>query len=209
MKKTILFDLDDTLIESMQVLGVAFVHLFEKLNITMDLGVAQEKFLKMTQSEIFSYIKENFDVKQDEEWMLHEIRKDVLDQYQNTIPLKDGAKEFIEACSKKGMKMAVITSNYREVAQMVLHRFDLLSHITNIYSAEELHMSKREKDIYLYVLKDLDTTCEEALLFEDSIYAINVAKKLNIDCIGLVNDTNQKVFEENHIRTIKSYKELL
>ena len=209
MKKTILFDLDDTLIESMQVLGVAFVHLFEKLNITMDLNVAQEKFLKMTQSEIFSYMKENFDVKQDEEWMLHEIRKDIMDQYAHTIPLKEGAKEFIEACSKKEMKMAVITSNYREVAQLVLNRFGLLPYISNIYSAEELGMSKREKGIYEYVLKDLDTKSEEAILFEDSIYAILVAKELNIDCIGLINETNKKVFEEYGIRMIKNYKELL
>ncbi len=209
MKTTILFDLDDTLIESMQVLGIAFIHLFEKLGITMDLNVAQEKFVKMTQSEIFSYIKENFDVKQDEAWMLNEIRKDIMTQYAHTIPLKDGAKEFIETCAKKGMKMAVITSNYSEIAKLVLNRFDLLPYISNIYSAEELHMSKREKDIYLYVLKDLDSKPEEAILFEDSIYAILVAKELNIDCVGLANDMNQKVFEQHNIKMIKSYKELL
>ncbi len=209
MKKTILFDLDDTLIESMQVLGVAFIHLFEKLGITMDLGVAQETFVKMTQSEIFSYIKENFDVKQDETWMFNEIRKDIMDQYMHMIPLKEGAKEFVVSCAQKGMKMAVITSNYSEIAKLVLNRFGLSQYISNIYSAEELGMSKREKDIYLYVLKDLDTKPEEAILFEDSIYAILVAQELNMDCIGLVNEMNKKTLEEHNIRMIKSYKELL
>ena len=67
---------------------------------------------------------------------------------------------------------------------------------------------KREVDIYEYVLKDLNTTAESAIVFEDSMYAINTARSLNIECIGLVTPNNQKVFEENHVKTIVDFTEL-
>ena len=104
--------------------------------------------------------------------------------------------------------MAVLTSNTRVLSEKVLDRLGMLEYMENVYSADELKMSKREVDIYEYVLKDLNTTAESAIVFEDSMYAINTARSLNIECIGLVNPNNQKVFEENHVKTIVDFTEL-
>lgn len=105
-------------------------------------------------------------------------------------------------------KMAVLTSNTRALSEKVLDRLGMLEYMENVYSADELKMSKREVDIYEYVLKDLNTTAESAIVFEDSMYAINTARSLNIECIGLVNPNNQKVFEKNHVKTIVDFTEL-
>jgi HAD superfamily hydrolase (TIGR01509 family) len=207
--KAILFDLDDTLVESMHVLELALVHLFEKLEITMDANKAREIFISMTMSEVIHYIKCNFDIEQDEAWMFNELRKDVAYQYANTIQAKPGVVEYIKSCANKNIKMAVLTSNYKEIVQVVLKRFKILDCIDEIYSAEELHMSKREPDIYVYALKEMNVECKDACLFEDSIYAIQVAQKLGIECIGLVNTSNKSDFETNHIKMISDYTELL
>ena len=102
----------------------------------------------------------------------------------------------------------VLTSNTRALSEKVLDRLGMLEYMENVYSADELKMSKREVDIYEYVLKDLNTTAESAIVFEDSMYAINTARSLNIECIGLVNPNNQKVFEKNHVKTIVDFTEL-
>ena len=104
--------------------------------------------------------------------------------------------------------MAVLTSNTRVLSEKVLDRLGMLEYMENVYSADELKMSKREVDIYEYVLKDLNTSAESAIVFEDSMYAINTARSLNIECIGLVNPNNQKVFEKNHVKTIVDFTEL-
>ena len=52
----------------------------------------------------------------------------------------------------------------------------MLEYMENVYSADELKKSKREVDIYEYVLKDLNTTAESTIVFEDSMYAINTAQ---------------------------------
>ena len=121
---------------------------------------------------------------------------------------KIAALDYIKKCASENKKMAVLTSNTRALSEKVLDRLGMLEYMENVYSADELKMSKREVDIYEYVLKDLNTTAESAIVFEDSMYAINTARSLNIECIGLVNPNNQKVFEKNHVKTIVDFTEL-
>ena len=137
-----------------------------------------------------------------------EVNEDILNQYAYHIEAKKGALDYIKKCASENKKMAVLTSNTRALSEKVLDRLGMLEYMENVYSADELKMSKREVDIYEYVLKDLNTTAESAIVFEDSMYAINTARSLNIECIGLVNPNNQKVFEKNHVKTIVDFTEL-
>ena len=131
-----------------------------------------------------------------------------INQYAYHIEAKKGALDYIKKCASEKKKMVVLTSNTRVLSEKVLDRLGMLKYMENVYSADELKMSKREVDIYEYVLKDLNTTAESAIVFEDSMYAINTARSLNIECIGLVNSNNQKVCEKNHVKTIVDFTEL-
>lgn len=166
------------------------------------------EFFNIKFSEVLTYIKERFHTKQDEAWMFNEVNEDILNQYAYHIEAKKGALDYIKKCASENKKMAVLTSNTRALSEKVLDRLGMLEYMENVYSADELKMSKREVDIYEYVLKDLNTTAESAIVFEDSMYAINTARSLNIECIGLVNPNNQKVFEKNHVKTIVDFTEL-
>ena len=206
--ETILFDLDDTLIESMHVWEEAIIHLFTKMNLDMSIEEARRIFFTMKFSEVLTYIKERFHTKQDETWMFNEVNEEILNQYTYHIEAKKGALDFIKKCASENKKMAVLTSNTKVLSEKVLDRLGMLEYMENVYSADELRMSKREVEIYEYVLKDLNATAESAIVFEDSMYAINTARSLHIECIGLVNANNQKVFEENHVKTIVDFTEL-
>lgn len=206
--KTILFDLDDTLIESMHVWEDAIVHLFEKMNLTMDIEEAREIFTKMKFAEVLTYIKNTFQTEQDEKWMFNEVQKDIYDQYANHIQEKKGALDFIKLCSAKNIKMAVLTSNMKALTDIVLKRLGMFDYIQKVYSADALHMTKREPQIYEYVLTDLNAKKEETTLFEDSMYAIETAQKLGIQCIGLLNMNNEEAFKKNQVKTIHDFTEL-
>ena len=79
--ETILFDLDDTLIESMHVWEDAIIHLFKKMDLYMSMEEARQIFFTMKFSEVLTYIKERFHTKQDEAWMFNEVNEDILNQY--------------------------------------------------------------------------------------------------------------------------------
>ena len=149
--ETILFDLDDTLIESMHVWEDAIIHLFKKMDLYMSMEEARRIFFTMKFSEVLTYIKERFHTKQDEVWMFNEVNEDIMNQYAYHIEAKKGALDFIKKCASKNKKMAVLTSNTRVLSEKVLDRLGMLEYMENVYSADELKMSKREVDIYEYV----------------------------------------------------------
>ena len=77
-----------------------------------------------------------------------------------------------------------------------------------IFSAEELHMTKREPEIYEYALNKLNAQPKDTIVFEDSMYAIETARSLGIRCIGIENDWNRRDFMKNHVETIHDFTEL-
>ena len=205
---TVLFDLDDTLIESMHIWEDAVIHLFKKMDLVMDIDEARRIFFTMKFSEVLTYIKERFHTKQDEAWMFNEVHSDIMNQYKYHIPAKKGALDFIQKCAKENKKMAVLTSNSKILTETVLKRLGMLEYMQGIYSADELKMTKRSTEIFEFVLSQLDSIPKDTILFEDSLYSIQTAQKLGIKCIGLVNSNNKKQFEENHIKTIVDFTEL-
>ena len=54
--KTILFDLDDTLIESMHVWEDAVIRLFKKMDLYMSMEEARQIFFTIKFSGVFTYI---------------------------------------------------------------------------------------------------------------------------------------------------------
>ncbi len=207
--KTILFDLDDTLIESMYVWEDAITDLFKKLEIDMDFERAKKTFLTMRFSEVLVYIRKYFGAKMSieemEAYTMHYIQK----EYQEHVPAKEGALEFIQQCANQGIQMAIVTSNHLSLATTVLKRLNMYPYLKKIYSAEALGLSKREPEIYLQALKELNAKVEDTLVFEDSMYAIETASKLGISCIGLVNDYNRSTFEKKNVQFIHNFKDLL
>ena len=94
--ETVLFDLDDTLIESMHVWEDAIIHLFKKMDLDMSMEEARQIFFTMKFSEVLTYIKERFHTKQDEVWMFNEVNEDIMNQYAYHIEAKKGALDFIK-----------------------------------------------------------------------------------------------------------------
>ena len=109
--ETILFDLDDTLIESMHVWEDAVIHLFKKMDLDMSMEEARQIFFTMKFSEVLTYIKERFHTKQDEAWMFNEVHEDILNQYAYHIEAKKGALDYIKKCASEKKKMVVLTGS--------------------------------------------------------------------------------------------------
>lgn len=208
--KTILFDLDDTLIESMDVWEKAVISLFEYLQIdNYDFDELKERFKKMKFSDVLCDIHHSFQTQQDEKQMFDYVKNYVEDQYKNKVPAKKGALQYMKQCREKNIQMAVLTSNSLSLSKAALERLGMMSYLESIYSAEELHLSKQGTKIYQYALNDLKSTPEETTVFEDSYYAIEVARSLGIDCIGLQNEENREIFEKNKVPMIRDFMELL
>ena len=173
--KSILFDLDGTLIDSMWMwkqIDIEFLGRFE-ISLPEDL---QQKIEGMSFSETATYFKTRFNIPLSEEEMKAEWNKMAWDKYQNEVPLKPGVIEFLDWCQEKNMTMGIGTSNSRELAEVVLNELGVRQYFTSLRTACEVKQGKPSPDIYLKVAEDLQTPPEKCLVFEDVVSGIQAGK---------------------------------
>ncbi|MGI6512253.1 MAG: HAD family hydrolase [Catenisphaera adipataccumulans] len=206
---TILFDLDGTLIDSMYVWENSIRHLYDLYHIPSDFEADKPHYFQMTYPEVLQNIQKKFMPQILMKEMIHEAADYIDSEYRYHVPLKPGVKEFIQTQFAQDMDMAVVTSNSTALTETVLNRFDLQKDIARIFSAQDLRLTKREPEIYQMALNYFQTEPQETLMFEDSAYAIDTARQLGIQCIGIVNEDNKSEMEALNVETINDFTQVI
>lgn len=101
--EAVLFDLDGTLVDSMwmwKAIDVAYLQQFG-MECPKDLSDTIEG---MGFTETAQYFKKRFGLPREVEEIKRDWVEMTLDKYKNEVPLKAGAKEFLDELKKKGSK---------------------------------------------------------------------------------------------------------
>lgn len=189
MIKYYIFDLDGTLIDSLQVwknVGNCYLK---------GIGINGEPDLdnimkNMSVSEASIYLKKHFLLFQSVEEIVNGIFAVVERRYEEDIQLKPGVLEFLQSCEKKGYKMCVLTASSSTLANKVLQRLGVLDYFENIYSCQTLGLSKNNSQIYMKIIEKINIKNEECIVIEDALYAIESAKKANLYVKAIYNREN-------------------
>lgn len=110
--------------------------------------------------------------------------------YLTDVKLKDGAKEFLEHCKNKGIKMCVASASTKEHILITLRHLGIAEYFGSVFSCEEVGKGKEEPDVYLLALGYLGTDVAETCIFEDSLTAIKTAKKIGIKTVAVYDSYN-------------------
>lgn len=118
-KKAFLFDLDGTLVDSMWIWESIDVEYLDRFGLELpeDLHSCIEG---MSFSETAQYFKERFSIPDTLEKMKSDWNRMAWEKYTQEVPLKSGIREFLRYHRARGVKMAVATSNSRELAEAVI-----------------------------------------------------------------------------------------
>ena len=100
--KGYLFDLDGTLIQSMHVWEDAVIHLFDRLQLSMDMNEARDVFSAMKFSEVLESIIQRFHLNMDVKTLYDLVIHDVREQYEHYIPAVEGAVDYVQRCRLDG-----------------------------------------------------------------------------------------------------------
>lgn len=210
MDKVYLFDMDDTLMDSVWVWEKMFDTFFEEegkdVRFQRDVG---QYFRQMSVPEIARYIKTNILTSSDwtEEEIYEEIRKRILHLYTTEVELKPGIVSFLEQAKQQGIRMAVVTGSEGDIAEQTLEHFGIRHYFQGVYSCGDLGLSKRGPQLLEHALRVLNADPSQTILFEDSMYAIEVGRELGITCIGLENDFNREDFRNNYVPVMTDFTE--
>lgn len=174
--KCIIFDLDGTLIDSMQL----WRRVDEEFLNSRGIEVPTDLFDHLPQGNSFiqtaQYFKDRFDLADTVDSIMREWTNMVSWHYSNDVQLKQGAGELVKLIHKHGIPIGLGTSNSRELADRALTN-NAIHHYFSAFVTGDMHlMGKPFPDIYLKCAEMLNMHPSECLVIEDTLTGVQAAK---------------------------------
>ena len=101
----------------------------------------------------------------------------VLWHYENDLELFPGIPEELEAVSRTGEPMIILTNSPREFVEAGLGRTGIRHYFSRLFVSQELGISKDNPEIFRVVCREMSVPPEDALVYEDSAFAIQAARE--------------------------------
>lgn len=202
-KKAVIFDLDGSLVDSMWIWPEVDIQYMKKydLRAPMNFHKAVEG---MSYTETAQYFLDTFpslrctldDVRR--EWM-----EMTMDLYQTKVPLKRGAREFLERMHSMGVLMGIATSNARELVDATLKSLHIQDYFTSVRTSCEVSAGKPAPDVYLKVAEDLRVSPGSCLVFEDVPRGIEAGKNAGMTVCAVEDEFSKP--DEREKRQLADY----
>lgn len=182
--KAAIFDLDGTLIDSMNVWNDIDEDFFASHNLAFD-PEYQKNIGHKGLKEIAIYTKERYKLIESVDEIISIWMNMAKEHYSSKIPLKEGVVPFLEFLESKNIKMGIATSNSLELTDLVLTHHDIKKYFSKIVTVNELKTNKESPDIYLCISSFFGLKPSECVVFEDLIVGIETAKKAGFKTIAV------------------------
>lgn len=208
--KAALFDLDGTLVDSMWMWKAIDIEYLGRYQIELPEDLAQ-CIEGMSFTETAVYMKKRFQIPEEVEAMKAAWNEMAHDKYAFEVPLKAGAYEFLERLKERGIRLAIATSNSRELAETVLRAHRILDWFDAVVTGCEVKNGKPAPDVYLTAAKLVGVKPEECLVFEDVPQGILAGKRAGMTVYAIEDPYSADLTGEKQRLAdyyIKDYNEL-
>ena len=201
-KKTLLLDLDGTLVNTDFIYLEVWKDILKKYNLIIDenfynhfiKGKSDGFFLKYLLTEIT-----------DEEIIeLSVLKDDKFIEYINVNKVNILHENVIDFLEKNKNKMiSIVTSCNRKAAEFLVNYTNIHDYINLIVSADDCKHHKPNPEPYLMAIHKLKVKKENFIIFEDSLSGYksavnaeikNISLKINIDTNNINNSCSRKLF---------------
>ena len=199
MKDVYIFDLDGTLIDSLDAWKDIGNRYLKSIGVQGRETLDQE-MEHMAIEEACVYIKKEFHLSQSINEILSDVKEMIYDSYAHDMRLKEGVYDFLKQSYKQGKRMCVLTANDQSLAKVVLKHCQVLSYFECIESCGSIGYSKTNPQCYLEMAKRMNVSKEECVVFEDAYHALLSANHAGFYSVAVINNENQK--DRDNIKNI-------
>lgn len=182
--KGYIFDLDGTLLDSMDVWEKIDIDFLQKRGIPVPADYIKT-VLPMTFPQVASYTKKRFALSDSTLDMMAEWNAMALYAYGNTVKMKPGAKEYLLRLRKLGAKMAVATSLPTILYEAVLHNHGIYDWFDVCIATDAVGAGKTDPAIFIHVAEKLGLPPGDCVVFEDILPAVKSAKSIGMAVYGV------------------------
>lgn len=194
-KRAYLFDLDGTLVDSMWMWGAIDIEYLGKFGIPCPKDL-QKAIEGMSFTETAVYFKERFSLPDSLEQIKADWTAMSIEKYRTEVPLKPGVRRFLEEAAERDIKMAICTSNGREMVDAVLSALKIRDFFSCVITGCEVAAGKPSPDIYLEAARRLSVKPEECAVFEDVPAGILSGKRAGMTVFAVEDDFSKGMEQE-------------
>ncbi|MCI5516090.1 MAG: HAD family phosphatase [Roseburia porci] len=193
--KGIIFDADGVLLDSMGIWDQAPEMYLRSKGITPEKHLGQKMFA-MSMTEGAEYIKKHYLADFPVTKILDGVTDTICTFYEQEVLLKPGVEETLRWIQKQRIPMTVATSSEKNVISKAFERLGIFSCFQQVFSCEEVGAGKDRPDIYYAAQQEMACRVEETIVFEDSFYALQTAKKAGFVTVGVYDRFSENQREE-------------
>lgn len=172
----IIFDLDGTLIDSMQIWYDIDRKFLAENGVNESPEDISDRMKKMTIDESSKYFINEFGLSCTVEYVIGRIKELVRIEYEENIPLKPYAAEILDFLDSRGIPCGVATATYASLAEAALKRCGIRDRFEFLLTDKEYPRGKKFPDIFLGAAKIIGARPDEILVVEDSLHCVKTAK---------------------------------
>lgn len=193
--KLFLFDLDGTILDSLEIWNDIDLLFFKNHNLIMgeDYHIA---IAPLTLEETATYTKNTYKLDIDEEQIMKEWSDLAIKEYAENVNLKKGVKEFLDYLKNKNVHLAIATSCNEEMFKPCLERYGIVSYFEHFYTSQNLKINKSNTNFFKEILNEYKIEPDQILFFEDSLASMKCAKSLGINVVAVMDKKWEKQKEE-------------
>ncbi len=182
MIKTVIFDLDGTILDTIYDLNAALNHTFAEFNLSK---VSVQKTRDNLGNGIKRLIADSLESNNDN-LSIDNLFNIFMDYYYNNVDVYtkpfDGIPELLKDLKKKGFKLAVISNkNIKPLSLLINNHYPNI--FNSVYGDGMGYKRKPDPEVVLKCLEDLDTKPAEAIYVGDSDIDVQTVK--NVGCHGV------------------------
>lgn len=177
--KTILFDLDGTLIDTNALIQASFKHTFDHYGYTF----SDEEILQFNGPPLYHTFRDVNEVLADD--MVDTYREHNLAHHNDYVAAFPDVVDVLEKLKQNGIKMGIVSAKMRTGVELGLEVTGILHYFDSIVTMDDVHQPKPHPEPVLKGMKELDGEPGSTLMVGDNYHDIESGKNAGVQTVGV------------------------